>query len=97
MTLGQSLLATLFLIDMELAWWEAAGLFGLWGVQFALSPVPPGPGFVGFLATHIHRWVTAAYLVWSAVEIARIALGRRRPEAVRLFALMWGRHVRRVR
>ncbi len=41
LTLGQSLLGLLFLVDMELEWWEAAGLFVLWAVQFAFSPVPP--------------------------------------------------------
>ncbi len=95
MTLGQSLLAAMFLIDMRLKWWEAAGLFGLWAVQFAFSPVRPGPGVAGFLAQHIHHWVTVAYFAWSAVEIGRMAAGRRRPEAFRLFAVMWARHLRR--
>src|SRR5205814_2685764 len=40
MTLGQSLVGALFLINMELCWWEAAMLFFLWAVQFALSPFP---------------------------------------------------------
>jgi cation:H+ antiporter len=97
MTLAQSALATLFLIDMELAWWEASALFGLWAVQFAFSPFRPGPGFAGFLATHIHRWVTGAYLVWAAVETLRLITGRRRPEALRLFRAIWGKHVRPVR
>ena len=43
MTLGQSLLGALFLVNMELVWWEAAELFLLWAVQFALSPVTPSP------------------------------------------------------
>src|SRR5947208_8803586 len=43
MTLGQSLVGMLFLINMELIWWEAAVLFGLFFIQFALSAVPPGP------------------------------------------------------
>src|SRR5439155_10978176 len=50
MTLGQSLLGTLFLINMQLAWWEAGVLFFLWAVQFALSPVTPSSGFWGMLA-----------------------------------------------
>src|SRR5438094_3662006 len=53
MTLGQSLVGALFLINMKLAWWEAAILFFLWAVQFALSPVAPGPGILGSLAKHI--------------------------------------------
>ena len=70
MTLGQSLVGALFLINMELAWWEAAALFVLWVVQFALSPIPPSAGLWGTLASHIHRYVTLTYLVWAGVEIA---------------------------
>ena len=94
MTIGQSLVGMVFLVNMELAWWEAAALFGLWGVQFGFSPVPPGPGVAGFVATHIHWWVTAAYFVWVALAVVRMALGRRRLEAFRLFGEMWRRHVR---
>lgn len=97
MTLGQCLLGALFLIDMKLAWWEAAGLFGLWAVQFALSPIRPGPGLWGFLATHIHWAVTVAYFVWAAAEIVRMAMGYRRPRALQLFRVMWRRHIRTVR
>lgn len=97
MTLAQCLLGTIFLVDMKLAWWEAAGLFVLWGVQFAFSPLPAGPGLIGFLALHMHRWVTTAYLVWAAIEIARMIAGQRRPRAFQLFELMWKRHVRPVR
>jgi hypothetical protein len=94
MTLGQSLLSVMFLLNMELAWWEAAGLFGLWAVQFAFSPIPPGPGFWGTLAQHVHPAVTAAYFVWAGIEIVRIFAGRRRPLALRLFGTMWKRHIR---
>ncbi|HEY2014396.1 MAG TPA: hypothetical protein VGH38_12890 [Bryobacteraceae bacterium] len=94
MTLGQSLLATLFLMNMRLKWWQAAGLFGLWVVQFAFSPVSPGPGLAGFLAGHIHLWVTVAYFAWSALEVASMVFSRRPPAAFRLFTVMWGRHIR---
>src|SRR5260370_27884537 len=47
MTLGQSLIGMLFLINMKLVWWEAGALFSLWAIQFAFSPVPPGPGILG--------------------------------------------------
>ncbi len=93
MTLGQSLLGAVFLIDMRLVWWEASGLFGLWLVQFAFSPIPPGPGISGFLAQHIHRWVTFAYLAWAGVEIIRLLAGRRHPRAFVLFGVMWKRHI----
>jgi cation:H+ antiporter len=94
MTLGQSLVAMLFLINMELDWWEAGALFGLWGLQFAFSPVPPGPDFWGFIASHIHRWVTAAYFVWFGAGIVSCLLGRRKLLAFTQFAEMWRMHVR---
>ena len=94
MTLGQSLIGALFLINMELAWWEAAALFFLWAVQFALSPIPPSAGLWGTLASHIHCYVTLTYLAWSGVEILRMIIGRRKPAAFQHFAEMWRRHVR---
>lgn len=94
MTIGQSLVGMLFLVNMELAWWEASVLFGLWGIQFTLSPVKPGPGFWGFLASHIHWYVTVAYLVWVAAGLIRMLSGGRQPTAFRLFAQMWRTQVR---
>jgi len=96
MTLAQSLIGMFFLVNMELAWWEATALFTLWGIQFALSPVPPGPGFWGFVATHIHWWVTVAYLLWCALAFVRMLMGKRQPHAFRLFLAMWRQHVRKV-
>jgi cation:H+ antiporter len=95
MTLGQSLVGALFLINMELAWWEAAALFVLWAIQFALSPVKPGPGTIGTLAAGIHWHVTIAYLAWAAIETVRLVLGRRKPAAFLLFGVMWKRSVSR--
>ena len=95
MTLGQSLLGALFLVNMELVWWEAAELFLLWAVQFALSPVTPAPGFWGFLAGHIHGYVTVAYFVLSGVEIVRLIFGRRKPLAFQFFIQMWRQHVKK--
>lgn len=63
MTLGQALLGLMFLINMEFAWWEAAGLFGLWLVQFVFS--------VGDVGAQVHWWVTYAYFAWAAVEAIR--------------------------
>ena len=94
MTLGQSLIGMLFLVNMKLAWWEAVALFSLWFVQFAFSPVPQGPGVLGFLSIHIHWYVTIAYLGWSAIEIIRIFLGRRSHDAFVYFAGVWRTNVR---
>jgi cation:H+ antiporter len=94
MTIAQSAVGMVFLINMELAWWEATVLFSLWGVQFGFSPVPTGPGAIGFVATHIHWWVTIAYLLWLVLAVGRMFAGKRRPEAFRMFAKMWRLHVR---
>lgn len=80
LTLGQSLLSAIFLIEMRLAWWEAAALFGLWIVQFAFT-------------TAVHDVVSAIYFIWALVEIGRM-IARRRAPALRLFAEMWRKHVR---
>ncbi|MBI4875196.1 MAG: hypothetical protein HY822_11245 [Acidobacteria bacterium] len=95
MTLGQSLVGMLFLLNMELAWWEAAALFGLWGIQFALSPVPPGPGFFGHLATRIHVWTTGAYFVWFAAGMVSCLVGRRKFLAFTRFAALWRQHLKK--
>ena len=95
MTLCQSLVGALFLINMELVWWEAAALFALWAIQFAFSPVPVGAGVWGKIAQHIHWVVTMAYLGWSGVEVARMIAGKRRPLALVHFAEQWKRHIRR--
>jgi cation:H+ antiporter len=86
MTLGQSLVGALFLINMELAWWEATALFALWLIQFLFSIAAP--------QAPIHWYVTMAYLVWAAVEIVRLFFGRRQPLAFRYFGEMWRSHVR---
>jgi cation:H+ antiporter len=93
MTIAQSLIGMVFLINMELDWWEAAALFFLWGIQFAFSPIPPGPGIIGFIATHIHLWVTVAYLVWAAVAVVMFVTGRRHANAFREFARQWRQHI----
>ncbi len=94
MTLGQSLVGMLFLINMKLTWWEATSLFALWFVQFAFSPVKPGPTVAGFLATHIHWYVTMVYWVWFAAGMMQYLFGKARPDAFYMFAEMWRTHVR---
>jgi cation:H+ antiporter len=82
MTLGQSVVGLMFLINMRLAYWEAAMLFGLWFVQFALSGFVNMPGAMGFVATHIHEYTNIAYWVWAGVEFIRILTGVRQRIAI---------------
>jgi hypothetical protein len=77
LTLAQSLLGILFLINMELVWWEAVGLFVLWFAQFTLS--------LGSLENVVHLAITWIYLAWGAVELIRLFTGSRRPHALNHF------------
>lgn len=80
LTLGQAAIAAMFLLNMELAWWEAAAL----AVLFA----------VPFFDTAAETAVTWTYFAWIGVECVRILIGRRRAEALPLFAAVWRTHVR---
>jgi cation:H+ antiporter len=71
LTLAQSLLALLLLLEMKFEWWEATLLFVLWLVQF--------------LQPHWREPVLALYLAWSAFLIVMFAAGRRRFAAPRIF------------
>ena len=87
MTLGQSLMGILFLINMQLAWWEAAAVFVLWAVQFVCSLLPTA-------APAVQLWTTIAYFAWVTVELARMLLGKRKAEAFKAFRIIWNQHVR---
>jgi hypothetical protein len=87
------LVAMLFLVNMELAWWEAGALFALWFVQFAFSAIPPEVKFWGAIAGRAHLWVTVVYFIWAAWELLRLLLGRRKPAAFTEFGKLWRTHV----
>jgi cation:H+ antiporter len=95
MTLGQSAVGLMFLVNMELRAWEASALFALWGVQFAFSPISPEAPVVGFIAHHIHGWVTWAYLAWTAIEVVRVLAGWRKPLAFQAFNEIWRNRILR--
>lgn len=85
LTLSQSVLALMFLVNMSFAWWEATAMFVLFAAQFVL------PEFFGQQAK---LWICYAFLVWSAVELLIIVFRRRKPDALRSFAEVWRAHVR---
>jgi hypothetical protein len=94
MTIGQSLVGMIFLVNMELLWWEAAALFGLWFGQFLLSPIKPDGTLFGDLAGHAHEGVTVIYFLWFAVEVIRTLTGKRAPAAFTEFRHHWRTHIR---
>jgi hypothetical protein len=58
-------------MNLELAWWEAVGLFALFLVQLAWEKT--------------HPIVTAIYFGWCAVEVLRLIMGNRKASALRHF------------
>ncbi len=71
LTLSQSLLGALFLLKLELAWWEATGLFVLFLVQLA--------------ASELHAAITWIDFGWCAVELLRFLTGNRKAAALTHF------------
>jgi cation:H+ antiporter len=75
LTMLQAFLGWLFLASMSLEWYEAAGLFVLWLVQFTMPSL-----------RHGMDWV---YAGWIAVELVLVATGRKRIPAFAAFARSW--------
>jgi hypothetical protein len=73
----QAFLGWLFLASMDLAAYEAAGLFVLWLVQF--------------LVPSLRHEMLYVYLAWIALEIGFLAAGRKKLEAFPAFARAWRR------
>ncbi|MGA7415292.1 MAG: hypothetical protein WBW33_32770, partial [Bryobacteraceae bacterium] len=82
LTIGQSALAFVFLLDMKLAWWEAALLFGSFLAQFVFAPFTSQPNTLGFVATSIRHWLTIGYFLYGGVVVIRMLVLRRRPAAL---------------
>lgn len=80
LTLGQAVIALIFLLNMELAWWEAAALAVLFAVPF-----------INAAAASAVTWV---YFGWAGIEVARMFLGQRKPQAFPQFVRMWKLHIR---
>jgi cation:H+ antiporter len=80
MTLGQALVGLMFLLNMELAWWEATVLLALFLIPFAFPSAA--------------RAVMALYFFWAGVELVRMLLGKREPAALERFIDVWKSHVR---
>ncbi len=85
LTIGQSLVGFLFLVNMKFAWWEALAMFVLFAIQFIL-PVFAGNG--------VRVWITDAFFAWAAIGMLEILLRRRCPAALVSFLETWRLHVR---
>ena len=75
LTIVQAFLGWIFLASMSLEWYEAAGLFVLWVVQFFV------PGL-----RHEMLWV---YTAWIVVELGLVVTGKKKLLAFGAFARSW--------
>jgi cation:H+ antiporter len=75
LTILQAFLGWIFLVSMSLEWYEAAGLFVLWVVQFFV------PGL-----RHEMLWV---YTGWIVVELGLVVTGKKKLLAFGAFARSW--------
>jgi cation:H+ antiporter len=73
LTLAQALLGAMFLLNMELAWWEALGLFALFLVQLV------------DVGGEVRVYITWIYFAWCGVETMRLIFGNRKAAALRHF------------
>ncbi len=95
MTIAQAATGMVFLLNMELAWWEALSLFLLWFVQFFLSLLhPSGSGAWAAFVQHSRVYATAAYLVYASAGALLLLARRKTPAALADFAHTWRSHVR---
>lgn len=86
LTIGQSLVGAVFLVNMEFSWMEAGAMFGLFVAQFALPP---------FFGEQTRFWIAIAFLAWAGLAVVMMLFERRVPEAFRAFGAMWREHVSR--
>ena len=84
LTIGQSMVAMVFLINMEFAWWEALAMFLLFAIQFVL------PAFFG---ESIRVWITAAFFAWTAARLLVFAVRRPQRNALTSFIATWRAHI----
>jgi cation:H+ antiporter len=85
LTIGQSFVAMVFLVNMSIDWWEALAMFLLFTAQFVL------PAFFG---DQVKAWITAGFFIWTAVAVVEIAFRRRVPNALARFGETWRAHVK---
>jgi len=84
LTIGQSFVSMLFLLNMRFAWFEAIAMFVLFAVQFVLP---------AFLGDEARRWITWAFLAWAGGGMLLFAVRRPKHNAVSSFLHTWREHV----
>jgi cation:H+ antiporter len=84
LTIGQSFLGMIFLVNMSIAWWEALAMFLLFAAQFVL------PAFFG---DQVRLWIAVGFFIWTAVAALLMTMRRHAPNALAQFLETWRAHV----
>jgi len=66
LTATQAALCMVLLFNMKFEWWEAAGMFLLWSIQFTSMIWEDD---IGLPAHTVRRWSIFANLIWTSAEI----------------------------
>jgi cation:H+ antiporter len=85
LTIGQSFVSMLFLLNMYFSFAEAIAMFVLFALQFVL------PAFFG---DEIRRYISIAFFIWAAGGLIVFAIRRPKTNAVSSFLHTWRDHVR---
>lgn len=85
LTIGQSMVAMVFLINMEFAWWEALLMFVLFASQFVFPAV---------FGDYAKIWITRAFFIWTVSALVVLLFRRERPNALSRFLETWHEHVK---
>jgi cation:H+ antiporter len=80
LTIGQSFVSMLFLLNMHFSFLEAIAMFVLFAVQFVL------PAFFG---DEVRRYITWAFFAWTAAGLILFAFRRPKTNAVSSFLHTW--------
>lgn len=86
LTISQSAVGLVFLLNMEFAWWEALAVFVLFALQFILPPVA---------GEQAKNWITLVFLGWTAAALLGMLFTRKPPSALPRFLETWRHAARR--
>ncbi len=84
LSIGQSLVGAVFLINMEFSWLEAATMFLLFASQFVLPPL---------FGQQVRAWIAYVFLVWAGAAFSIMLIRWKPPAAFKAFGEMWREHV----
>ena len=92
LTIAQSVVALVFLLNMKLEWWEATMLLFLYLLQAIFANTASTNTSLTFLTRHVRFWITYIYFAWAAIALVQTLIRHRAPPAVRCFRQTWREH-----